>query len=382
MHKGAAMKEIQMVDLHGQYLKIKTEVDEAIQRVIDSTAFIKGKEVFLLQDELSAYTGAGQTIACGNGTDALQVAMMALGLQPGDEVITTPFTFISTIEVIKLLGMKPLLVDVEKGSFNMDPLLLRDVITERTKAIVPVHLFGQCAHMERIMELASEYGLFVIEDNAQAIGADYLFSDGSTRKAGTIGDVGTTSFFPSKNLGAYGDGGALFTNDDTLAEKISALVNHGMKQRYYYDYVGVNSRLDTLQAAILRVKLKQLPAYHLARQQAALFYDEAFSGIAGLNIPERSPYSTHVFHQYTIRVPREVRDPLKEWLAGKKIPSMVYYPVPLHLQHAYADLGYGVGDFPVAEKLSQEVLSLPMHTELDTEQLSYIAGQVRAFFKL
>ncbi len=376
------MKEIQMVDLHGQYLKIKTEVDEAIQRVIDSTAFIKGKEVFLLQDELSAYTGAGQTIACGNGTDALQVAMMALGLQPGDEVITTPFTFISTIEVIKLLGMKPLLVDVEKGSFNMDPLLLRDVITERTKAIVPVHLFGQCAHMERIMELASEYGLFVIEDNAQAIGADYLFSDGSTRKAGTIGDVGTTSFFPSKNLGAYGDGGALFTNDDTLAEKISALVNHGMKQRYYYDYVGVNSRLDTLQAAILRVKLKQLPAYHLARQQAALFYDEAFSGIAGLNIPERSPYSTHVFHQYTIRVPREVRDPLKEWLAGKKIPSMVYYPVPLHLQHAYADLGYGVGDFPVAEKLSQEVLSLPMHTELDTEQLSYIAGQVRAFFKL
>ncbi|HDS06564.1 MAG TPA: DegT/DnrJ/EryC1/StrS family aminotransferase [Bacteroides sp.] len=376
------MKEIQMVDLHGQYLKIRTEVDEAIQRVIDSTAFIKGKEVFLFQDELSAYTGAGHTIACGNGTDALQVAMMALEIKPGDEVITTPFTFISTIEVIKLLGMKPLLVDVEKGSFNMDPLLLRDVITERTKAIVPVHLFGQCAHMEPIMELAAEHGLFVIEDNAQAIGADYLFSDGSTRKAGTIGNVGTTSFFPSKNLGAYGDGGALFTNDQGLAEKISALVNHGMKQRYYYDYVGINSRLDTLQAAILRVKLKQLPAYHLARQQAALFYDEAFSGIAGLNIPERSPYSTHVFHQYTIRVPREARDPLKEWLAGKKIPSMVYYPVPLHLQHAYADLGYGAGDFPVAEKLSQEVLSLPMHTELDAEQLSYIAAEVRAFFKL
>jgi UDP-2-acetamido-2-deoxy-ribo-hexuluronate aminotransferase len=376
------MKEIQMVDLHGQYLKIKHEVDAAIQRVIDSTAFIKGKEVFQFQDELSAYMGAGHTIACGNGTDALQVAMMALGLSPGDEVITTPFTFISTIEVIRLLGLKPLLVDVDAHSFNMDPDLLQDVVTKRTRAIVPVHLFGQCAHMEKIMDFAASHGLFVIEDNAQAIGADYLHTDGSCRKAGTIGDVGTTSFFPSKNLGAYGDGGAMFTNDDALAEKLVALVNHGMKQRYYYDFVGVNSRLDTMQAAILRVKLKHLPAYHLARQQAALFYDEALSDIAGLKIPGRSPCSTHIFHQYTIRVPEEIRDPLKKWLGEKNIPSMIYYPVPLHLQRAYSDLGYRAGDLPVSEKLSSRVLSLPMHTELDTEQLSYIAGQIRSFFKL
>ncbi|HER08468.1 MAG TPA: DegT/DnrJ/EryC1/StrS family aminotransferase [Bacteroides sp.] len=376
------MKEIQMVDLHSQYLKIKPEVDQAIQEVIDSTAFIKGKAVFQFQDELAAYMGAKHTIACGNGTDALQIAMMSLGLNPGDEVITTPFTFISTIEVIKLLGMKPLLVDVEAGSFNLNPDLLESVVTERTRAIVPVHLFGQCAHMERMMDFASDHGLFVIEDNAQAIGTDYLFTDGSTRKAGTIGDVGTTSFFPSKNLGAYGDGGALFTHDDRLAEKLKALVNHGMKQRYYYDYVGVNSRLDTLQAAILRVKLKQLPAYHLARQQAALFYDEALSDIAGVKIPERSPHSTHIFHQYTIQVPAEIRDPLRQWLADKKIPSMVYYPVPLHLQRAYSDLGYRAGDLPVSEKLSTQVLSLPMHTELDREQLSFITGQIRAFFKI
>jgi len=371
-----------MVDLHSQYLKIKPEVDQAIQEVIDSTAFIKGKAVFQFQDELAAYMGAKHTIACGNGTDALQIAMMSLGLNPGDEVITTPFTFISTIEVIKLLGMKPLLVDVEAGSFNLNPDLLESVVTERTRAIVPVHLFGQCAHMERMMDFASDHGLFVIEDNAQAIGTDYLFTDGSTRKAGTIGDVGTTSFFPSKNLGAYGDGGALFTHDDRLAEKLKALVNHGMKQRYYYDYVGVNSRLDTLQAAILRVKLKQLPAYHLARQQAALFYDEALSDIAGVKIPERSPHSTHIFHQYTIQVPAEIRDPLRQWLADKKIPSMVYYPVPLHLQRAYSDLGYRAGDLPVSEKLSTQVLSLPMHTELDREQLSFITGQIRAFFKI
>jgi len=376
------MKEIQMVDLRSQYLKIKTEVDGAIQGVIDSTAFIKGKEVFQFQDELASYMGAGHAIACGNGTDALQLAMMSLDLRPGDEVITTPFTFISTIEVIKLLGMKPLLVDVEEGTFNMDPDLLQQVVTKRTRAIVPVHLFGQCAHMEKIMDFASDAGLFVIEDAAQAIGADYLYSDGSSRKAGTIGDVGTTSFFPSKNLGAYGDGGAIFTSDDHLAEKLKALANHGMKERYYYDYVGVNSRLDTLQAAILRVKLKQLHSYHLARQQAALFYDEALSDITGLKIPERSPSSTHIFHQYTIQVPEEVRDPLKKWLGEKKIPSMIYYPVPLHLQHAYADLGYRAGDLPVSEKLSAKVLSLPMHTELDTEQLSYISGQIRAFFKL
>lgn len=376
------MKEIRMVDLRGQYLKIKSEVDEAIQEVINSTAFIKGKEVFQFQDELSAYMGVRHTIACGNGTDALQVAMMSLELNPGDEVITTPFTFISTIEVIKLLGMKPRLVDVEEASFNMDPDLLEKAATKRTRAIVPVHLFGQCARMEKIMDFAAGAGLFVIEDNAQAIGADYLYPDGSSRKAGTIGDVGTTSFFPSKNLGAYGDGGALFTNDDRLAEKLKALVNHGMKQRYHYDYVGVNSRLDTLQAAILRVKLKQLQSYHLARQQAARFYDEALSDIADLKTPVRSPFSTHIFHQYTIQVPAEIRDPLKQWLAGKKIPTMIYYPVPLHLQRVYSDLGYRSGDLPVSEKLSAKVLSLPMHTELDMEQLSYICSQIRAFFKL
>jgi len=376
------MKEIRMVDLQGQYLKIKAEVDEAIQGVINSTAFIKGKEVFLFQDELAAYMGSPYTIACGNGTDALQVAMMALELRPGDEVITTPFTFISTIEVIKLLGQKPLLVDVEEDTFNMDPDLLQEVATDRTRAIVPVHLFGQCARMEKIMDFAAAAGLYVIEDNAQAIGADYLYPDGSSRKAGTIGDVGTTSFFPSKNLGAFGDGGALFTSDERLAEKLKALVNHGMKQRYHYDYVGVNSRLDTLQAAILRVKLKHLHSYHLARQQAALFYDEALSDISDVKIPVRTPCSTHIFHQYTIQVPPEIRDELKQWLGEKKIPSMIYYPLPLHLQRAYEDLGYRVGDLPVSEKLSGKVLSLPMHTELDTEQLSYICGQIRAFFKL
>ncbi|MFO7935446.1 MAG: DegT/DnrJ/EryC1/StrS family aminotransferase [Bacteroidales bacterium] len=375
------MKEIRMVDLHGQYLKIKPEVDDAIQKVIDSTAFIKGKEVFRFQDELSAYLGSGHTIACGNGTDALQVAMMALDFHPGEEVITTPFTFISTIEVIKLLGLKPLLVDVEEDSFNMDPEQLKKAATQHTRAIVPVHLFGQCAHMEKIMEFAVEAGVYVIEDNAQAIGADYRYRDGSSRKAGTIGDVGTTSFFPSKNLGAYGDGGALFTSDDRLAEKLKALVNHGMVQRYHYDYVGVNSRLDTLQAAILRVKLKHLQEYHQARQQAAKFYDEALSGLADVKIPVRSPFSSHVFHQYTIQVPAEVRDRLKQWLESKKIPSMIYYPVPLHLQQAYSDLGYGAGDLPVSERLSTRVLSLPMHTELEAEQLSYISEQIHAFFR-
>jgi UDP-2-acetamido-2-deoxy-ribo-hexuluronate aminotransferase len=375
------MKEIRMVDLHTQYLHIKGEVDDAIQRVIDSTAFIKGKDVAHFQDELTAYMGVKHTIACGNGTDALQIAMMALELNPGDEVITTPFTFISTIEVIKLLGLKPLLVDVKEDTFNLDPSLLEGVITERTRAIVPVHLFGQCAHMEAIMNIAKKHNLFVIEDNAQAIGADYRFPDGTVEKAGTLGNIGTTSFFPSKNLGCYGDGGALFTNDDPLGEKLKALVNHGMKQRYYYDYVGVNSRLDTIQAAILRVKLKQVENYHHARQRAAAYYDEALFGIEGVQIPVRSDFSTHVFHQYTLQVPPESRDELKAWLQDKGIPAMIYYPVPLHLQHAYGDLGYRMGHMPVAEKLSTRVLSLPMHTELNEEQLAYISDHIITFFK-
>ncbi|MCK5136231.1 MAG: DegT/DnrJ/EryC1/StrS family aminotransferase [Bacteroidales bacterium] len=374
------MNEIKMVDLHGQYLKIKDEVNQAIQRVIDSSAFIRGGDVHQFQEELAAYMGSKHAVACGNGTDALQVAIMALGLQPGDEVITTPFTFISTIEVIKLIGLKSVLVDVEQETFNLDTDLLEVAVNHRTKAIVPVHLFGQCVNMEAIMDVATRHSLFVIEDNAQAIGADYLFPGGSTQKAGTIGHIGTTSFFPSKNLGAFGDGGALFTNDDSLGELLRALVNHGMSRRYYYDYVGVNSRLDTMQAAILRVKLRYLDEYHRLRQKAAAFYDTALSTITDIQVPVRSPFSTHIFHQYTIQVPPGTRDELKQWLQEKQVPAMIYYPVPLHLQRAFSDLGYRKGDMPVSEKLSETVLSLPMHTELDEEQLEYITGQVQAFF--
>ncbi len=375
------MDGIKMVDLHGQYLKIKQEVDEAIQGVIDSTAFIKGSDVLDFQNELSAYLGVSHTVACGNGTDALQVAMMALELQPGDEVITTPFSFIATVEVIKLLGLKPVFVDVEPDTFNLNPQLLEDAVTERTRAIVPVHLFGQCANMEAIMAFAREHGIFVIEDNAQALGAEYTFSDGSIQRAGTIGHMGTTSFFPSKNLGAFGDGGALFTNDESFAQMLASLVNHGMKKRYYYNHVGVNSRLDTLQAAILRVKLKHLDSYHKARQEAAAYYDQALSGIPEVQVPVRSAFTTHIFHQYTLQMDPSRRDPLKEWLAEQKVPSMIYYPVPLHLQDAYQDLGYKPGDLPASEELSHRVLSLPIHTEMEEEQLDYITTQIQSFFK-
>ena len=376
------MQEISMVDLHGQYLKIKTEVNEAIHGVIDSCAFIKGPDVMAFQDELARYMNVPHAVACGNGTDALQVAMMALGLQAGDEVITTPFTFISTIEVIKLLGLKPVLVDVLDDTFNLDPGLLEGAVTDRTRAVVPVHLFGQCADMDRIMDFARTYGLYVIEDNAQAIGADYKSADGSIRKAGCIGHIGTTSFFPSKNLGAFGDGGAVFTGDDSFGKKLRSLVNHGMSsERYYYDQVGVNSRLDTLQAAILRIKLRHLDEYHRARQKVANFYDEALSGIEEIQIPVRSAFSSHIFHQYTLQLAPEKRDELKQYLNEKRIPSMVYYPVPLHLQHAYKDLGYQEGDLPVSELLSGKVLSLPMHTELEEEQLVYICQQIAAFFR-
>jgi len=369
-----------MVDLHGQYLKIKDEVDAAIQGVIDSTAFIRGGDVRLFQDELSSYMGAAYSVACGNGTDALQVAMMALELEPGDEVITTPFTFIATVEVIKLLGLKPVFVDVKPDTFNMDPELLEKVVTERTRAIVPVHLFGQCANMEAIMGIARKYRLYVIEDNAQAIGADYTFSDGTQQKAGTIGHMGTTSFFPSKNLGAFGDGGAIFTNDERLGQQLASLVNHGMKKRYYYSQVGVNSRLDTLQAAILRVKLRHLDSYHLARQKVADWYDKALSEIPDITIPARSDFSTHIFHQYTIKLSTDKRDGLKEYLMEKQVPSMIYYPVPLHLQEAYNDLGYKEGDMPISEQLSRQVLSLPMHTEMDEKQLNYITDQIFTYF--
>jgi len=369
-----------MVDLHGQYLKIKPSIDQAIQRVIDSSAFIKGKEVFQFQEELSSYMNGSYAIACANGTDALQVAMMALGLRPGDEVITTPFTFISTVEVIRLLGLTPVLVDVLEDTFNLDPSRLAEAVTERTRAIVPVHLFGQCAHMEAILRIARENDLFVIEDTAQALGSEYIFSDGSRQKAGTLGKIGTTSFFPSKNLGCYGDGGAIFTGDSALAEKLKALVNHGMIERYHYEYVGVNSRLDTMQAAILRVKLKELDTYHLARQNAAAFYDSALAGSGEITLPVRSGFSTHVFHQYTLRVPATSREGFRNHLQEQGIPSMVYYPIPLHLQNAYADLGYSQGDFPVAEMLSGEVVSLPMHTELEQDQLEFIAEQILNYF--
>jgi len=375
------MDGIKMVDLHGQYLKIKNEVDDAIQGVIDSTAFIKGSDVRDFQNELSSYMGVSHTVACGNGTDALQVAMMALELQPGDEVITTPFTFIATVEVIKLLGLKPVFVDVEPDTFNLNAKGLEDAVTERTRAIIPVHLFGQCAHMEAIMAFAGKHGIYVIEDNAQALGAEYTFGDGSVQRAGTIGHMGTTSFFPSKNLGAFGDGGALFTNDESFGQRLASLVNHGMKQRYYYSHVGVNSRLDTLQAAILRVKLKHLDSYHLARQKAAAWYDQALSGIDGIQIPVRSPFTTHIFHQYTLQLDPSKRDLLKDWLAERKVPSMIYYPVPLHLQDAYMDLGYKKGDLPVSEELSRRVLSLPIHTEMEEKQLEYITTQVQSFFK-
>ena len=370
-----------MVDLHGQYLKIKHEVDDAIQGVINSTAFIRGDDVRQFQDELSDYMGVKHCIACGNGTDALQVSLMALDLRPGDEVITTPFTFIATVEVIRLLGLKPVFVDVLPDTFNLDPALLNRALSERTRAIVPVHLFGQCADMDAIMDFARINGLYVIEDNAQALGADFLPEGGPPQKAGTVGHLGTTSFFPSKNLGAFGDGGAIFTNDESFGKRIASLVNHGMETKYHYVHVGVNSRLDTLQAAILRVKLLHLESYHRRRQEAAAWYDASLSDLPGVTVPKRSSFSTHIFHQYTLQVPSSERDALKQWLLDKGIPSMVYYPGPLHLQKAYRDLAYKAGDLPVSEKLCTRVLSLPMHTELEQDQLEYISEQFRLYFK-
>ena len=370
-----------MVDLHGQYLKIKEEVHAAIQGVIDDSAFIRGADVQHFQDELSHYLDVNHVIACGNGTDALQIALMALNLQPGDEVITTPFTFIATVEVIRLLGLKPVFVDVKPDTFNLDPQQLEQAVSDRTRAIIPVHLFGQCADMDAILAFSRTFGLYVIEDNAQALGADYLYSDGSRQKAGTIGHLGCTSFFPSKNLGAFGDGGALFTNDESFGKRAASLVNHGMSKRYHYEHVGVNSRLDTLQAAILRVKLQHLEKYHLSRQEAAAWYDARLSGIKELQVPARSSFTTHIFHQYTLQVRPSERDRLKQYLHEKGVPSQVYYPLPLHLQRAYQDLGYREGDFPVSEGLSHSVLSLPMHTELEQEQLTYITDQIHQYYK-
>ncbi|MCI6419899.1 MAG: DegT/DnrJ/EryC1/StrS family aminotransferase [Paludibacteraceae bacterium] len=370
------MRKIQMVDLQSQYTHIKAEIDAGIQEVIDSAAFIKGPKVKAFQEHLEVYTGAKHVIPVGNGTDALQIALMGLGLKPGDEVITPTFTFIATAEVVALLGLTPVVVDVNWETMNMDVEAVRRAITPRTKAIVPVHLFGQCADMEALMALAEEHQLYVVEDACQAIGARYTFSNGETKQAGTIGHIGCTSFFPSKNLGCYGDGGAIFTNDDTLADRMQAIANHGCHVRYHHDEVGVNSRLDSIQAAILDAKLPHLDAYTAARQRAAAYYDKAFANNEKLLIPGREPHSTHVFHQYTLRVVGVDRDQLREGLAERGIPAMIYYPVPLHQQKAYLDPRYKDGDFPVAERLAACVLSLPMHTELDEEQLAFITSSV------
>ncbi len=373
------MKKLQMVDLRSQYLHIKPEIDRGIQEVIDSCAFINGPAVNGFQKDLEQYLGVKHVIPCANGTDALQVAMMALNLVPGDEVITTSFTFIATAEVIALLKLTPVLVDVDPGTFNIDPKAIERAITPKTKAIVPVHLFGQTAPMEEIMEIAAKHNLFVIEDNCQAIGSDYYFNDGTAKKAGTIGHIGCTSFFPSKNLGCYGDGGAIFTNDDDLAKQMRVVVNHGMTVRYYHDYIGVNSRLDSIQAAILKVKLAHLDEYAASRRAAADFYDEAFKNHPHLKTPVRYGKSNHVFHQYTLVTEGIDRKALIEFLGTKEIPAMIYYPVPLHMQKAYLDPRYKPGDFPVTEHLSETVFSLPMHTELDHEQLTYITQSVLEF---
>lgn len=371
------MKKIQMVDLQSQYQRLKNEIDTGIQSVIDSATFVKGPQVTAFAEHLQSYTGAKHVIPVGNGTDALQIALMALGLRPGDEVITPTFTFIATAEVVALLGLTPVVVDVDWDTMNISVEAIRKAITPKTKAIVPVHLFGQCADMEAILQLAKEHNLFVVEDACQAIGAQYTFTDGSVKQAGTMGEIGCTSFFPSKNLGCYGDGGALFTNDDELASKIVCIANHGMQVRYHHDYIGVNSRLDSIQAAILDAKLPHLDEFIAARQAAAARYDEAFRDCPQVPIPGRSKVSTHVFHQYTLRVVGANRDDLKAKLNSQDIPAMIYYPIPLHLQKAYQDPRYKEGDFPIAERLSACVLSLPMHTELDNEQLDFIISAVK-----
>lgn len=373
------MKKIQMVDLKSQYLNMKEEIDKAVLNVIESTAFINGPAVKNFQENLERYLGVKHVIPCANGTDALQVSMMALGLKPGDEIIAPSFTFVATAEVIALLGFVPVLVDVDPVTFNIDPAAIVKAITPKTKAIVPVHLFGQCADMEAIMDIAKKHNLYVIEDNCQAIGADYIYADGSKKKAGTIGHVGCTSFFPSKNLGCYGDGGAIFTNDDELANQLRIVVNHGMTVRYYHDLIGVNSRLDSIQAAILDIKLKRLDAYCAARNKAAAYYNNAFKNNPKLKTPVVSAKSNHVFHQYTLVTDGIDRAKLQEYLNSKDIPAMIYYPVPMHLQKAYLDPRYKEGDFPVTEDLSRRVISLPMHTELDEEQLQHITSSVLEF---
>lgn len=370
------MQQLQMVDLKRQYHKIKPEIDAAIQGVIDSTAFIGGKEVNTLAAELAAYVGVRHVIPCANGTDALQIALMSLDLKPGDEVITPSFTYIATVEVVALLGLKPVFVDVLSDAFTMDAESVRKAITPNTKAIIPVHLYGQSADMSAILAVANEHGIPVIEDNAQAIGGSYTFPDGRTVKTGSMGVMSCTSFFPSKNLGCYGDGGAIFTNDDALAEKLRMIANHGQKVRYYHEMVGCNSRLDAMQAAILRVKLPHLDEYCAARRKAADYYDNAFANNAKLTVPYRAPYSYHVFHQYTLKVNDISRDELYSKLQERNIPCMIYYPVPCHKQNMLQQYGAASTHLPVTDELNKCVISLPMHTELSEEELAYITHNV------
>jgi UDP-2-acetamido-2-deoxy-ribo-hexuluronate aminotransferase len=373
------MRPLQMVDTKTQYHKIKTEVDAAVLAVLESSAFIGGKVVATFADNLAKYHNSKHCIPCGNGTDALQIAMMALGLQPGDEVITPSFTYIATVEVAALLHIKPVFVEVDARTFCMDPAAVEKAITPKTKAIVPVHLYGHAANMEAIMKIAAEHHLFVIEDNAQGIGNDYTFSDGTTKKTGSIGHIGCTSFYPSKNLGAYGDGGAMFTNDDELANKLRMIASHGQSKRYYHDVVGCNSRLDAVQAAILDIKLAHLDEYIAARRKAADFYDNAFANNKKITTPFRDAANKHVFHQYTLLLEGVDRDALHQFLADNGIPSMIYYPVPAHRQKMFDAFGGSSYQLPITDWLTERVISLPIHTELDEEQQTFIITKVLEF---
>ena len=372
--------KIDMVDLKGQYHKIKEEIDHAIIACVESTEFINGKLVATFSDNLAKHVGVKHVIPCANGTDALQIALMALDLRPGDEVIVPSFTYVATAEVISLLRLVPVMVDVMPDDFSINLQQVEQSISPKTRAIVPVHLFGQCAGMEELLQIAKEHNLYVVEDTAQAIGAKYTFNDGRIKQAGTIGNIGTTSFFPSKNLGCYGDGGALFTNDDELAQQIKMIANHGQSKKYQHDVVGVNSRLDTIQAAILNEKLRHLDEYCLARNTAANYYDKKLSNIDGITIPKRVLNSTHVFHQYTLKIANDKRDELKSFLSNKGIPTMVYYPYPLHFQKAYQTERFPKGTLPVSEKLCKMVLSLPIHTEMNFEIQDYIINAIKEFY--
>ena len=376
------MKKIQMVDLMSQYQDIKPAIDSVIVSILESAQFINGPEVKSFQSEMEDYLGVKHVIPCANGTDALQIALMALGLKPGDEVITPSFTYIATTEVMALLGLKPIFVEVDRDTFCIAPDSIEAAISSKTKAIVPVHLYGQAANMDAIMAIAKKYDLFVIEDNAQAIGSDYSHENGKTTKTGTIGDIGCTSFFPSKNLGCYGDGGAICTNNDELADKMRMIANHGQSKRYYHDVVGCNSRLDSIQAAVLRIKLRKLDGYIDARRKVADHYDNFFANIPGIKTPVRTEYSRHVFHQYTLTFEGIDRDELNQFLSDRDVPSMIYYPVPAHKQKMFESFGSGETELPITDWLTHRVMSLPIHTEMEQDQLDYICSSIEEFLKI